>query len=147
LDKLGFDVVFPTAPHKITAADVTTIEREKFLAAAEVEEDWQFWGWAFANEEKQEMVGLDKSLEFIGNIIETQVIRRREDLTLGSFCGCYWFLTRRRCFCGPCIGVGEWEYTDFVSPYQSSPSQIPHGRRRVPNEVSALQPTVSDQHA
>ena len=75
LNKLGIDLVFPTAPHKIQPADASSLgEREKLLEAQATDGEWQYWGWAFADDETKDMRGLKKSVEFIGNILETQVL-------------------------------------------------------------------------
>ena len=76
LEKKGVEILFPTAPHKIHPADASTPEERAKLSEAQTspsDEDWQYWGWAFADEELKEMRGLDKSVEFIGKILEEQV--------------------------------------------------------------------------
>ena len=75
LDKQGIEIIFPTARHKILAADASIpTEREKLLEAEKLDSEWQYWGWAFADEEKQEMRGLDTSIQFITKILEEQVL-------------------------------------------------------------------------
>ena len=51
----------------------TPEERAKVLEAQASDNEWQYWGWAFADDELKEMRGLDKSVEFIGKIMEAQV--------------------------------------------------------------------------
>jgi len=70
-------VLFPTAPHKILPADASNDgEREKFATAADNSsgnDEWQYWAWGFADEERREMRGLDRSVEFLGSILREQV--------------------------------------------------------------------------
>lgn len=75
LDKLGYDLVFPTAPHKILAADASNPTEQEKLHQVESsdDEEYLYWGWAFADDEKQEMRGLDKSVVHLTKILQEQV--------------------------------------------------------------------------
>jgi Serine hydrolase (FSH1) len=74
LEKLGIELIFPTAPHKVLAANASSLsEREKLQEAESRNEEYLYWGWAFADEDKEEMRGLDKSIAFIAKILEEQV--------------------------------------------------------------------------
>jgi Serine hydrolase (FSH1) len=74
-DRIGIDLLFPTAPHKILPADAPNPnEREKLDAALQTgERDWKYWAWGFADEEKRVMRGIDESVEFIGKIMREEV--------------------------------------------------------------------------
>ena len=64
---------FPTAPREIRPADVSDpSERMKLQEAEEEGGEWQNFGWCVREEEG--MTGLEKSVEFIGKIMEEEVL-------------------------------------------------------------------------
>jgi len=74
LEKIGVDITFIKAPHKVTPAEASApTEQEKLLEAERNGQEWQYWGWAFADDEKKEMRSLDISMEYIKQVMEQQV--------------------------------------------------------------------------
>lgn len=69
LEKLGIEVICPTAPHRIIPPDtpssngITTTETDV----------GEYFGWSIMDEEKKEMRGLDESISLIGKILEDEV--------------------------------------------------------------------------
>ena len=74
-DRVGIDLVFPTAPHKILPADaVNPSINERFYGGGQMgDEDWQFWSWGFADDHMRIMSGLDESVDYIAKIMHKEV--------------------------------------------------------------------------
>ena len=67
-------MICPTAPIRTLPVDASSpTEREKSEEAATNDEAYPYWCWCTMDEEKQEMRGLDQSVEFVRKILETEV--------------------------------------------------------------------------
>lgn len=74
LKPLGVELIFPTAPREIRPADVTDpTERAKLQEIEEEGEEWQNFGWCVRDDDGKDMKDLDKSVDFIGKVMETEV--------------------------------------------------------------------------
>jgi hypothetical protein len=107
LKPLGVELIFPTAPREIRPADVSDPgERAKLQEIEEQGEEWQNFGWCVRDDENKDMKDLDKSIEFIGKIMETEVLPRTRGLTSRGLLWGYWgfhralqlLLRLRRCW-------------------------------------------------
>jgi hypothetical protein len=115
LEKLGVELVCPTAPHRIVAADVSDpSERAKLVEAESQDGGWEYWGWSVLDEDKREMRGLDVSVAEIGKLMEEQVGSGMET-DLGTVYRYTWIFTGWCIGCSSCVDVGTWTDTEFVS--------------------------------
>jgi len=116
LTKKGYEFICPTAPIKTLPVNASSpTEREKLEEAERSEEEYPYWGWCTMDEDKEEMRGLEKSVEFLRNILETQVRRHCFEIDIGTFCGDIRIFSR----CGHggfyCIASRKKGYTENVS--------------------------------
>ena len=74
LRQVGVEIVFPTAPHQVKPEGASYPSEHDNLRETEGNDrDWPYWAWGFADDNYQEMRGLDKSINYIGNILVEQV--------------------------------------------------------------------------
>jgi hypothetical protein len=82
LKPLGVELTFPTAPREIRPADVADPgERARLQEIEQQGEDWQNFGWCVRDDEDKDMKDLDKSVEFIAKVMETEVLLQTPRLT------------------------------------------------------------------
>jgi Serine hydrolase (FSH1) len=107
LKPLGVELIFPTAPREIRPAEVSDPnERAKLQEIEEQGEEWQYFGWCVRDDNEKDMKDLDKSVEFIGKVMETEVPALANELTCRVRLWGYWdfhrvlhlLLRLRRCW-------------------------------------------------
>lgn len=133
-------MICPTAPIKTLPVNASSpTEREKLAEAERNDEDYPYWGWCTMDDDKQEMRGLDKSVEFLKNFMETEVqVTCRVYADGGTFCWDIRILSRS---CDGCVyGIDSRKEgrVEDVPGNQSSSIGLFHRRLWISLEISSI---------
>jgi len=71
LAKRGYELICPTGPIKTLPVDASSPTDRAKLEEADPA-DYPYWAWWIADDEKEEMRGIDQSVEFLNKILETE---------------------------------------------------------------------------